>query len=78
MSTSNKHKLFLAMALPENLVEYLQLNNLDVTIAKTVPCSREELLNSVKDCAAIFCTPGIYFLKNPGSHLSNSTFIYYN
>ena len=59
MSTSSKHNLFLALSLPDNLVKYLESNNCHVTIAKTVPCSREELLNSISSAHAIFCTPAV-------------------
>lgn len=48
MSDTKKFKLFLALALPDNLVEYLK-SKLDLIIAKSVPCTRQELLDSVKD-----------------------------
>ena len=56
---SIKFKLFVAMKIPSELVEYLESKNFDVTIAKTVPVPRKELLESVIDCDAIFCTPSI-------------------
>ena len=48
MSNTEKFKLFLALALPDDLVQYLK-SKLDVIIAKSVPCTRQELLDSVKD-----------------------------
>jgi glyoxylate/hydroxypyruvate reductase len=56
---SLKHKLYVAMLIPDELVTYLESNNLEVTVAKNVPVPRDELLRSVGDCDAIFCTPSI-------------------
>ena len=54
-----KFKLYIAMSMPDEQVEYLKSTGLDVTVAKTIPVPRKELLDSVNDCHAIFCTPSI-------------------
>ena len=57
---SKKFKVFLAVKIPDELVEYLKSHDLDVTVAKSVPVSRQELLESVTECDAVFIIPGMY------------------
>ena len=47
------------MEIPDDLVEYLKSNNLDVCVAKKIPITRKELLDEISsiNCNAIFCTP---------------------
>lgn len=58
-----KRVLFLAMKIPDEFVSELESHGLEVRKAKQVPVPREELLASVGDCEAIFCTPSIYLDK---------------
>jgi hypothetical protein len=54
-----KFKLYIAMSMPDEQIEYLKSSGLDVKVATTFPVPRKELLESVYDCHAIFCTPSI-------------------
>jgi len=62
---SKKYKLYVAMQMPNELIEYLKTNNLDVHVAKIMPMTRKQLLEEISlvDCHAIFCTPGIILDK---------------
>jgi hypothetical protein len=71
MSSLKKFKLYSAMTMPGDLVDYLKANNFDVTVAQTVPVPRNELLASVGDCDAIFCTPAITLDKEFLDHAPN-------
>ena len=71
MSIPNKFKLYVAMSIPNELLEYLKSNNLDVSVAEIVPVPRKELLEAVKDCHAIFCTPSITLDKELFDHAPN-------
>ena len=55
------YKLYVVMQIPNELVQYLKSNNLEVHVAKKLPLTRKELLDEVLsvDCDAIFCTPSI-------------------
>ena len=61
---ANKFKLFIAMKIPDELVDYLRSHGLEVRVPKVVPVPRNELLESVADVDAIFCVPGIRILMN--------------
>ena len=56
---SKKFKLYCALHLPNELIQYLESNELEVTTAKTIPVSRQELLESISECDAIYCIPSI-------------------
>ena len=68
---ANKFKLYVAMSIPNELIDYLKSQDLDVSVAKVVPVPRQELLESVKDCDAIFCTPSITLDKELFDHAPN-------
>jgi phosphoglycerate dehydrogenase-like enzyme len=76
MSTK-KFKLFVAMNIPNELIEYLKSKDLDVSVAKTVPVPRQELLESLKDCHAIFCTPSIQLDKELLNCAQNLKVVYF-
>jgi hypothetical protein len=57
---SNKFKLFIAMKIPDELVDFLMSQGLEVRVPKTVPVPRKEFLESVTDVDAIFIVPGIF------------------
>ena len=61
VEVSKRFKLYVAMQIPNELIDFLKTKNLDVYIPKTMPMSRQELLEEISqiDCNAIFCTPGI-------------------
>lgn len=56
---TTKHKLYVAFAIPSELVAFMESNNLEVSLAPNVPVPRDELLKSVGECDAIFCAPSI-------------------
>jgi len=61
VKNTKRMKLYVAMQIPKELVEFLESNNLDVHVAKKMPMTRQELLKEIAqvDCDAIFCTPSI-------------------
>ena len=53
---SQKLKVFVTQPIPREALDIMVTNNLDCVINQTTPLSREKLINSVKDCDALFCT----------------------
>ena len=61
IKSQEKFKLYVAIQIPNELIETLKCKNLDVHVAKLMPMTRRQLLEEISHiyCDAILCTPGI-------------------
>jgi hypothetical protein len=66
IKSQEKFKLYVAIQIPNELIETLKIKNLDVHVAKLMPMTRQQLLEEIShiDCHAILCTPGITLDKD--------------
>ena len=51
-----KYKVFVTQPIPKEAVDIMVSNNLELIINEKTPLKRETLLDSLKNCDALFCT----------------------